>query len=69
MSIEKCSKAEETRARRVAKRNGLVAHKSRRMISCDNLGGFMLINRYTGGFVAGAKFELTAEDVIAYCQV
>ena len=68
MSVENSSKAEEARARREAKRNGLVAHKSRRMISCDNLGGFMLINCHTGGFVAGVRFELTAEDVIDYCN-
>ncbi len=68
MHVVTCDKALEARARRAAKRVGLMARKSRKMRSCDNHQGFMLINSYTGGFVAGVRFELTAEDVIAYCN-
>ena len=68
MHVDTCGKVLEARARRAAKRVGLVARKSRRMRSCDNYGSFMLINLYTNGIVAGVRFELTAEDVITYCN-
>ena len=68
MPFKKSEKVAEARARRAAKSVDLMARKSRRMRSCDNYGGFMLINRHTGGFVAGVRFELTAKDVIDYCK-
>ena len=58
----------ENRARRAAKRVGLVARKSRwRADSIDNLGGFMLIDAYRNEVVDGARFDLTAQDVIDRC--
>ena len=57
------------RARRAARRCGLVARKSRwRRNSIDNLGGFQLINPQGNYVVAGARFDMTAEDVIAFCS-
>jgi hypothetical protein len=59
----------ESRARRAAKRNHLIARKSRwRRGSIDNVGGFMLIDLYGNYVVAGSRFELSAQDVINYCS-
>lgn len=60
------TKANEARARRAAKRAGLIACKSRaRVGSVDNWGGFMLVNQ-RNQVVAGGRFDLSAHDVIAY---
>ena len=58
----------EQKARRVAKRVGLIARKSRwRQNSVDNYGDFMLVNQ--NNFIeAGHRFDMTAEEVIEYCQ-
>lgn len=59
----------EQRARRAARRVGLEARKTRwRRASIDNLGGFALIDPKYNGIVAGSRFDLTAEDVLAYCE-
>jgi hypothetical protein len=56
-------------ARRAAKRAGLYATKSRwRANSCDNLGGFKLVNPHTNGVVCGEKFDLLPEEVIEFCR-
>lgn len=68
MYIEPCSKSLEAKARRAAKRVGLIAKKSRRSLSSDNYGGFMLIEPYRNLIVAGVRFELSAQDVIDYCN-
>lgn len=66
MSVEE-TKADEARARRAAKRGGLIAWKSRaRRNTFDNWGGFMLVNP-DNWIVAGEHFEMSASDVIAYC--
>jgi hypothetical protein len=58
--------AVEQRARRAAKRVGLVAKKSRwRAGSIDNFGGFMLLKPYNNAVVSGSR--LSAEDVLDYC--
>lgn len=60
-------KAVEARARRAARRRGLRATKSRwRAGSCDNQGGFQLINE-RNWIVAGVRFDLSADDVLDYC--
>jgi hypothetical protein len=59
----------EQRARRAARREGLIARKSRwRASSIDNLGGYQIVDPITNFPVSGSKFELSAEDVIAYCS-
>ena len=57
----------EARARRAAKKIGIRAMKSRwRTGSCDNYGGFMLVD--DRNFCrAGARWDMTAEEVIEYC--
>jgi len=59
----------ESRARRVAKRIGLQARKSRwRANSIDNFGDFMIIDPVGNYVVAGARFDFTAQDVIDFCE-
>lgn len=66
---ERAVKALEQRARRMAKSVGLVAIKSRKGIgSVDNLGGFRILDANLGTVEAGEQFDLTAEEVIAYCS-
>jgi hypothetical protein len=58
-----------SRARRAAKRAGLLARKSRRrLITADDLGGFMLIEPRGNWCVAGSRFDLTAEDAVELCE-
>lgn len=57
------------RARRAAKRAGLVARKSRRHLgSIDNFGGYCLLDPFTNCIVAGGRYDLDAADVLAYCN-
>jgi hypothetical protein len=50
------------RARRAAKRVGLVARKSRRRAgTVDNPGGFQLIDPLTNSVVSGSRFNMSAE--------
>ena len=58
----------ESQARRIAKKCGLRAVKSRRGISVDNCGEFRLVDDYCNRIVAGEKFDLTVEDVREYCR-
>jgi hypothetical protein len=59
----------EQKARRVAKRAGFVAKKSRwRAHSVDNLGGFQIVDSYFNSVQEGVRFDLTAEEVINYCE-
>ncbi len=62
-------KAVDARARRAARRAGLIARRSRwRRDSIYNFGEFMLIEPYSNGVVAGQRFDMSAEDVIAYSK-
>jgi hypothetical protein len=66
--IIEMSAAEETKARRAARRVGLRAVKSRRFKSTsDNCGGFQLINS-NNWIIAGVRLELTADEVIECCN-
>lgn len=58
----------EARARRAARRIGLVATKTRwRRDSPDNQGGFMILDPSTRSPVFGDRWDLSAEAVIEYC--
>jgi hypothetical protein len=61
------SKVLENRARRAAKRVGLIATKSRSRRNVHNRGGFKIVDRDTNLVVAGRRFECSAEDVIEMC--
>jgi hypothetical protein len=57
------------RARRAARRVGLEARKSRwRAGTVDNQGGFMLRDPSSNIPLGGFQYDMTAEDVIAYCE-
>jgi hypothetical protein len=57
-----------SRARRAAKRIGLTARKSRRQVDyLRNCGGFVLLSD-RNWIVAGSGFDLSAQDVIDYCE-
>lgn len=59
----------EVRARRAAKRIGLIAHKSRwRRDSADNRGGFMITEPERNLILAGYRFDFPAEEVSAICN-
>jgi hypothetical protein len=61
--------AREAQARRAAKRAGLVAKKSTwRKDSIDNFGEFQLIDPRRNFVVAGARFDMTPEEVIEFCR-
>ncbi|WP_019342820.1 hypothetical protein [Stutzerimonas stutzeri] len=57
----------EAKARRVAAKHGYSAIKSsKRTLSVDNGGGFMLVETATNRIDAGARFDLSAAEVIEY---
>jgi hypothetical protein len=59
----------DVQARRAAKRVHLHAVKSRaRQRSADNRGRFMLSDPFRNTPVAGERFDLEPEDVIAICE-
>ena len=59
----------DAQARYAAKKAALVAVKSRkRCDTIDNFGGFALIEPYTNTIVAGERFDLSADAVIAFCR-
>ncbi|WP_186159055.1 hypothetical protein [Burkholderia gladioli] len=60
--------AQEAKARRAARKAGLVAYKSRARLSIDNEGGFMLADSYTNAVVYGLRYDLSASDVIEFCS-
>ena len=61
-------RAVDARARRAAKKVGLLARKSRRRAgSAENFGQFMLVDADSKRAVAGFRYDMTAEQVIEYC--
>jgi len=63
------TKSLDMKARRAARRAGLLARKSRwRINTVDNHGGYMLIDPFTNCAVDGSRWDLSAEDVIAICD-
>lgn len=59
----------EGRLRRLARSEGLVAHKSRvHATHADNQGGWMLVTATRNSVVAGERFELTTQDAIDFIQ-
>ncbi len=69
------NKNEENRlvakARRAARRVGLRVCKSRGRVyipNLDDFGELMLVDPMTNAVVAGARFDLSAEEVIEICS-
>jgi hypothetical protein len=62
-------KRQDACVRRAAGKVGLRVKKARASFNVFcNLGDYMLIDPSTNVVVAGASFDLTAQDVIDYCQ-
>jgi hypothetical protein len=58
----------ESRARRAARRLGFSARKSTlHRDSVDNYGEFMIVDEHNC-IVAGQRYDMTAEQVIAWCS-
>jgi hypothetical protein len=59
----------DSTARKAAANAGLVAKRSRRFRNtADNRGGFMVLNPERNAIVAGARFDLTAQQVVDLCR-
>jgi hypothetical protein len=61
-------KSLEAKARRIARKQGMYLHKSRKPLSVDNQGGFMLVDAYTNNVVAGVRFDFSAEEIINFLE-
>jgi hypothetical protein len=60
-------KSIESRARRIAQREGYRAIRSRwRVGSCDNHGEFMLVDSCANVPVAGFRYDMSADEIIDY---
>jgi hypothetical protein len=59
---------QDARARRAARRAGLIARKSRwRANTIVNQGGFRVVYQSDNLIVAGERYDLIARDVIEFC--
>jgi hypothetical protein len=56
----------DSKARRVARSNGYVLRKSRRAISHQNAGAFMIVDPTTNFAVDGFTYNMDAADVLAF---
>lgn len=56
-------KALEQSLRRKLMKAGYAMHKSRRCLSPDNIGGYMIVDLYRNYVVAGNRFDLSLEEV------
>lgn len=56
------------RLRKVANDSGFDFRKSRKTISADNLGGYMLTEIKTNAVVSGARYQLDIKDVAKELQ-
>jgi hypothetical protein len=66
---QQLEKSLDNKARRYANRLGLCAKKWRGSLGTSlNQGGFMLLEPIGNRVVAGERFDLTADDVIAFCE-
>ena len=66
---QQLEKSLDNKARRYAKRVGLHAKKRRGSLGTSlNNGGFMLLEPNGNRVIAGERFDLTADDVIAFCE-
>ena len=58
----------ESTVRRRALRRGYQVRKSRRSRSCDNYGGYMLIDIYKNWVVLGERFNATLENIDVFLR-
>jgi hypothetical protein len=58
----------ESTLRRRIKKLGYLVKKSRRGLSCNNRGGFMIIDPNRNIIIHGSRFELTLADLEQFCR-
>ena len=65
------NKSKERRLRRALNRQGLALRKSRRRTNFNyyDEGGYMIVNPYINGCIAGPRCELTLDDVEEYLEM
>ena len=56
-------KALEQKLRRELNKVGYALHKSRKSLSADNLGGYMVVDISHNAVVAGPRYELDLDDI------
>jgi Ca2+-binding EF-hand superfamily protein len=61
--VDDDGKVKENRLRRWAGRWGFALRKSRKLISLNNRGGYMLVDPSNNSLVRGVQFDLTQADV------
>jgi hypothetical protein len=61
-------KNKEQQLRRALRKEGYSLHKSRKAVSIDNLGGYMIVNSYRNVVVAGSRYELSLDDVAEWLE-
>lgn len=59
----------ENKCRKKLKELGYALHKSRKPISPDNLGGYMIVDNFTNAVAWGSRYELTLEDVVNFLDL
>lgn len=62
------SRSLDSKARRRARKAGLIARRSRRLHPLENHGEFMLVEPSTGFPVAGFKYDMSAAEVLEFCR-
>lgn len=65
------NKSREQRLRRALNRQGLTLRKSRRRTNFDyyDEGGYIIVDPYINGCIAGPRCELTLDDVEEYLEM
>ena len=53
----------EQKLRRALNKNGYILRKSRKPISINNLGEYMVVDAFTNAVVVGARFEYSLDDI------
>lgn len=61
-------KNKEQQLRRALNKAGYSLRKSRKQISIDNLGDYMIVDVFTNCVVAGSRYNMTLDDVTNWMQ-
>ena len=61
-------KNQERKLRRALMVEGYSLRKSRKPISIDNMGGYMIVDTFSNCVVAGSRYELTLDNVFEWLK-
>ncbi len=56
-------KNQERQLRRALNKHGYSLHRSRKPISIDNMGEYMIVDIFSNSVAAGSRFDLSLTDV------